>query len=203
MSGEAVKRVLDLVGSVAAVLVLSPILAAVAAGVWIAQGRPILFRQIRAGRAGTAFVLLKFRTMKGANGQEAGPDLDAARLTRFGRFLRATSLDELPELINVLRGDMSLVGPRPLLVTYNTRYSETQRRRLLVRPGLTGLAQVAGRNALSWDERFALDVWYVDHWSLWMDVKIVLKTIGVVLLRKGVSAEGHATMPEFTGPHDA
>jgi len=169
---------------------------------WLVQrklGSPVFFRQVRPGLRGQPFEMVKFRTMT----DERGPDgqlLDnAARLTPFGRWLRATSLDELPELWNVLKGDMSLVGPRPLLMEYLPLYSPEQARRHEVRPGVTGWAQVNGRNAIAWEEKFKLDVWYVDHHSLWLDIKILWLTVKKVLLRDGISAQGEATMPKFTG----
>ncbi len=162
-------------------------------------GSPVLFRQLRPGLQGRPFMMVKFRTMTDA--RDAGGALlpDAQRLTKFGRFLRASSLDELPELWNVLRGEMSLVGPRPLLMEYLPLYSPEQARRHEVRPGITGWAQINGRNAVSWDQRFLLDVWYVDHRSLWLDLKILWLTGRKVLVREGISAQGDATMPRFTG----
>lgn len=162
-------------------------------------GRPVLFKQVRPGLQGKPFTILKFRTMRDATDEHGNRLPDSERLTPFGRRLRSTSLDELPELINVLRGDMSLVGPRPLIMAYLDRYSERQARRNEVRPGITGWAQVNGRNAVGWDERFEMDVWYVDNHSLWLDMKILWLTVLTVLRRDGVSAEGHATMPEFMG----
>ncbi len=170
-----------------------PLLALTALAVWFRMGRPVLFRQQRPGLHGKPFTLLKFRTMR------VGLGGDAERLTPFGRWLRRTSLDELPELLNVLRGEMALVGPRPLLMAYLERYTPEQARRHEVRPGLTGWAQVHGRNALSWDERFRLDVWYVDHRSLWLDLRILSLTVGRVLSGRGVATEGQATMGEFFG----
>jgi lipopolysaccharide/colanic/teichoic acid biosynthesis glycosyltransferase len=192
-ASRRIKAFLD--RSVAAVgLILGlPIFATLAALVALSMGRPVLFRQRRPGRNGVPFDLLKFRTMR------AGPGSDAERLTRVGRFLRATSLDELPELWNVWRGEMSLVGPRPLLMQYLHRYTPEQKRRHEVLPGITGWAQINGRNALGWEERFALDVWYVDHWSLGLDLRILARTVVAVLSRRGISAEGSATMPEFQG----
>ena len=162
-------------------------------------GSPVFFRQTRPGLHGRPFEMVKFRTMTDARGDDGNLLSDAERLTAFGRFLRATSLDELPELWNVLRGDMSLVGPRPLLMEYLPLYSPEQARRHEVRPGITGWAQVNGRNALSWDDKFKLDVWYVDHRSLWLDVKILWLTVKKVLVREGISAAGEATMSKFTG----
>jgi lipopolysaccharide/colanic/teichoic acid biosynthesis glycosyltransferase len=166
---------------------------AIAIAICVSDGAPVLYRQIRPGLTTKPFRIVKFRTMI----EGVGPD--SARLTRFGRFLRATSLDELPELWNVLVGDMSLVGPRPLLVRYLDRYSPRQARRHEVRPGITGWAQVNGRNALTWDEKLELDVWYVDNWSLWLDARILARTVWLVLRREGISHAGEATMPEFTG----
>ena len=191
------KRAFDLVASILLILLLWPVMLAVAAAVRVALGRPVLFRQIRPGLNGEPFELIKFRTMR--IDPKAGTSIasDVQRLTRLGRFLRAASLDELPELWNVLRGDMSLVGPRPLLMQYLGRYSADQARRHLVRPGLTGWAQVNGRNALSWEEKFALDTWYVDNRSFWLDLKILLITAWQVVRPRGITAEGAATMPEF------
>ncbi|HEY0479132.1 MAG TPA: sugar transferase [Kofleriaceae bacterium] len=193
------KRLLDVTVSASVLVVGAPVLAATAALVWADVGRPLLFRQDRVGLGGRVFELIKFRTMKHAVDAEGRPLPDAARLTRIGRALRASSLDELPQLINVLRGDMSLVGPRPLLVEYLSRYSPEQARRHEVVPGITGLAQIAGRNALSWPEKFALDVHYVDHQSLALDLTILLRTVVAVLRRDGISAAGQATMPPFQG----
>ena len=191
------KRALDVLGAAGGLVALAPMLLLIALAVRRSLGSPVLFRQIRTGRHGRSFELLKFRTMTAAR-DEAGELLaDERRLTRLGSWLRSTSLDELPELINVLRGDMSLVGPRPLLPEYLPHYSAEQARRHEVRPGITGWAAVQGRNALSWERRLALDVWYVDHWSLGLDLKILLITVAKVLKREGISAEGHATMPRF------
>ena len=191
------KRVFDLMAVVATALLWLPVLAVVAALVRWKLGSPVFFRQQRPGYHERIFALIKFRTMTDARDAAGQLLSDAARLTPFGRWLRATSLDELPELLNVLRGEMSLVGPRPLLVEYLPRYEPEQRRRHEVRPGLTGWCQVNGRNALSWEQKFALDVWYVDHRTLWLDLKILFMTVGQVLFRKGISASDHATMPEF------
>ena len=177
----------------AALVVLSPVLAAVALGVRLVLGAPVLFRQRRPGLHGRTFDCIKFRTMRDGTGG------DEVRLGAFGRFLRSTSLDELPELVNVLRGDMSLVGPRPLLVEYLDRYSPEQARRHEVKPGLTGWAQVNGRNATAWEDRLALDVWYVDHWSLALDLRILLRTIPTVVARRGITPAGLVTMPKFRG----
>ncbi|HET6467914.1 MAG TPA: sugar transferase [Geminicoccaceae bacterium] len=193
------KRLFDLAGAGLALLLLTPLLAVVALLVRWRLGRPVLFVQERAGRHGRPFRLIKFRTMTDARGPDGALLPDAERLTPFGRWLRATSLDELPELWNVLRGDMSLVGPRPLLVDYLPLYTPEQARRHEVRPGLTGWAAVNGRNTTSWDERFRLDLWYVDHRSLRLDLEILALTLVKVVKREGISAEGEATMPPFRG----
>lgn len=183
-----------------ALVALSPLIAAVAAMVAVKLGRPVLFRQRRPGLGGKPFEILKFRTMTDARAADGSLLPDHERLPPFGRWLRATSLDELPELWNVVRGDMSLVGPRPLLMQYLERYSPSQARRHEVRPGLTGWAQINGRNAIGWDEKLALDVWYVDNRSLRLDLKILAATLLAVAGRRGIAADGFATMPEFTGP---
>lgn len=193
------KRLFDMLVSGLALVVLSPFLAALALLVRWRLGKPILFRQVRPGMDARPFEMLKFRSMTDVRGADGTLLPDAERLTRFGRFLRSTSLDELPELWNVLKGDMSLVGPRPLLMEYLPLYSPEQARRHEVRPGITGWAQVNGRNALSWDDKFALDVWYVDNRSFCLDLKIVALTVVRVLKRSGISAEGEATMPRFSG----
>lgn len=194
---RALKRAIDCGVAGTALVVASPVLAAVAGGIALTMGRPVIFTQERPGLGGRPFRMMKFRTMARAPKDYIGSEHDAARITPFGRFLRETSLDELPELINVLRGEMSLVGPRPLLMSYLERYSEEQARRHDVLPGLTGWAQINGRNATTWEARFQQDLWYVDHWSLALDAQILLKTVRAVLKKEGVSAEGHATMPEF------
>ena len=194
------KRVFDVVLSALALVVLSPLFLMIALLVRCRLGKPILYKQMRPGLGGKPFQLLKFRTMTESRDQNNQLLPDEQRLTRLGAFLRRTSLDELPELWNVLKGDMSLVGPRPLLMEYLPLYTAEQARRHEVRPGLTGWAQVKGRNALSWEEKFALDVWYVDHYSLWLDFVILLLTIKKVLTGEGVSAPGEATMPRFKGP---
>lgn len=196
------KRALDLVVVAATAPLTLPLLAVLALLVRFRLGAPVLFWQARSGRNGQLFWLCKFRSMTGAVGASGTPLPDEARLTRFGRWLRATSLDELPELWNIARGEMSLVGPRPLLPEYLNRYSVEQARRHEMLPGLTGLAQVEGRNAVSWEERFRQDVVYVDQVSLRLDAWILLRTVACVLLRRGVSAEGHATMPVFQGTAD-
>lgn len=193
------KRLFDLAVAGVALVLLSPLLAAIALIVLADVGRPVLFRQQRPGLGGRPFALVKFRTMRADSAVGNGVASDDLRLTRVGRALRATSLDELPELWNVLRGEMSLVGPRPLLMQYLDRYTPEQARRHDVRPGLTGWAQVNGRNALTWEEKFALDTWYVDHRSFWLDLKIILLTAWGLVRPRGVSAEGSATMPEFMG----
>jgi lipopolysaccharide/colanic/teichoic acid biosynthesis glycosyltransferase len=193
------KRLLDFILAAIALMLLAPALAVIALLVRVKLGSPVLFRQQRPGLHGRPFTLLKFRTMSDARDEEGRLLPDADRLTGLGQALRNASLDELPELINVLRGEMSLVGPRPLLMQYLERYSPEQMRRHEVRPGITGWAQVRGRNALSWDEKFSLDVRYVDHLSFSLDVKILLLTVKMVWRREGVSAKGYATMPEFKG----
>jgi len=193
------KRLFDFLMALFGLLVLSPVLAILAWQIRKKLGSPVLFRQVRPGRDGRPFQMVKFRTMRDAIGPDGQPLPDSERMTPFGSFLRAASLDELPELWNVLKGDMSLVGPRPLLMEYLPLYSPEQARRHEVRPGVTGWAQVNGRNALSWEEKFRLDVWYVDHRSFWLDLKILALTVKKVFVREGISAEGEATMPKFTG----
>jgi sugar transferase EpsL len=194
-----VKRAFDVVAVVCALALLWPIVVLVAVLVRIKLGSPIVFRQMRPGLGGRLFRMYKFRTLRDIADPDGNQLPDDQRMTPFGQKLRASSLDELPELWNVLRGDMSLVGPRPLLAEYLPLYDAEQARRHEVRPGITGWAQVNGRNALSWEEKFALDVWYVDNRSFWLDLRILWATVVTVLLRRGVSAEGHATMPKFTG----
>jgi lipopolysaccharide/colanic/teichoic acid biosynthesis glycosyltransferase len=199
-----VKRTLDCTAAAIGLVVAAPVMAAVAGAIYATMGRPILFRQTRPGLHAKKFTLYKFRTMSVASGAAARVSNDANRLTPLGMFLRSTSLDELPQLWNILRGDMSLVGPRPLLVQYLPRYSPREARRHEVLPGLTGWAQINGRNAVTWPQRFELDVAYVDDWSLGLDLRILLRTVVSVLGRKGISQGEHATMPEFTGhAHDA
>ena len=193
---DPVKRALDVLSAGAAIVVLSPVMALVAVLVAARLGRPVLFAQPRPGKGGRVFMLRKFRSMRDVD-EARGLITDEQRLTRFGRALRSTSLDELPSLWNVLKGEMSIVGPRPLLVEYLPRYSPEQARRHEVRPGITGLAQVSGRNALGWDEKFALDVEYVDRRSLVLDARVILATVRSVFAREGISAEGHATMQKF------
>lgn len=195
----AIKRLMDLlVASILGVMLL-PVIALVAVAVRLSSGSPILFRQERPGRGGEIFTLLKFRTMRDATDHGGRVLSDGERLTGVGKFLRRTSLDELPEFVNIIRGQMSFAGPRPLLVEYLPLYSPKQARRHEVRPGLTGLAQVSGRNALTWDEKFALDVQYVDNWSLRLDLWILWRTLSLVLTGRGVSADGHATVEPFRG----
>jgi sugar transferase EpsL len=196
---KALKRMLDITVSVAGLLLGSPVLLGAALVVRLQMGAPVLFRQLRPGYRGKPFRLTKFRTMSQATEAHGQPLPDATRLTPVGGLLRASSIDELPQLWNVLVGDMSLVGPRPLLMEYLSRYSPDQARRHEVMPGITGWAQVNGRNALSWQEKFALDLWYVEHWSLSLDAKILAMTVVKVLRRAGISRDGHATMPEFRG----
>jgi sugar transferase EpsL len=193
------KRLLDVLVSVASLVLLSPLMFVVALLVRLKLGAPVLFKQQRPGLHGNPFIVYKFRTMTDAKDDQGVALPDAMRLTPFGNSLRSSSLDELPELINVVRGDMSLVGPRPLMMRYLPRYTESQMRRHDVLPGLTGWAQIHGRNARTWDEKFRDDLWYVDHCSLRLDVKILFLTLRQVIKREGISAEGHATMPEFTG----
>lgn len=193
------KRLVDIAVTLVAAIVLVPLGLIIAALIRLRLGGPIFFTQMRPGLYGRPFRLIKFRTMTDARGADGRLLPDEERLTKFGRGLRRTSLDEMPEFWNVLRGDMSLVGPRPLLMDYLDKYSPEQARRHDVKPGLTGWAQVNGRNAINWEERFALDVWYVDHQSFWLDVRIMLRTIWQVLSGAGIAAPGHATMPPFTG----
>jgi lipopolysaccharide/colanic/teichoic acid biosynthesis glycosyltransferase len=195
------KRVLDFVTAACALVVLAPALAAIACAVRACMGHPALFRQMRIGHSGRAFQIAKVRTMTDARDSTGSLLDDEQRLTAFGRLIRRCSLDELPQLWNVLNGDMSLVGPRPLPPQYLARYTERQRRRHEVRPGITGWAQVNGRNGLTWEQKFDLDVWYVDHQSLWLDLKILCMTLLQVVRRDGISQPGHATMPEFMGTH--
>lgn len=194
-----IKRLLDILLSLFALALLLPLLLALAALVRLRLGSPILFRQARPGLGGRPFLMLKFRTMTDARDDQGNLLPDEQRLTRFGKFLRSTSLDELPELFNVIKGDMSLVGPRPLLPRYLDRYTPAQARRHEVRPGITGWAQVNGRNTLTWEERFELDVWYVDHRSLGLDLKILALTLIKVIKREGASPQGRATTEEFWG----
>ena len=194
------KRVFDLLAVILTAPLWLPLLAVVAVLVRLKLGSPVFFRQERPGQDAVIFEMIKFRTMTDAREADGRPMADDRRLTPFGRWLRATSLDELPELLNVLRGDMSLVGPRPLLVHYLPRYSPEQRRRHAVRPGITGWAQVNGRNALTWEQKFSHDIWYVDHGSLSLDLRILCLTVRAVFVREGINAQGDATMPEFNPP---
>lgn len=196
---KIIKRIFDIILSFFLIIILSPLLLLLCILVGLKLGRPVIFRQERPGKDGRIFTLLKFRSMTDLKNHKGELLPDKERLTEFGKLLRKTSLDELPELFNILRGDMSFVGPRPLLVQYLTRYNKKQARRHEIRPGLTGWAQVNGRNAINWEEKFDMDVWYVDNWSLWLDLKILFRTVAVVFNRSGISAEGEATMGEFTG----
>lgn len=193
------KRIFDIMLCIVCLLLLAPLLGIIALLVRIRLGKPVLFKQVRAGLQGKPFPIYKFRTMLDIRDRDSKLLPDDQRLEQFGMFLRRTSLDELPELVNVLCGEMSLVGPRPLLMEYLDRYTPEQARRHEVKPGITGWAQINGRNAISWEEKFALDVWYVDHQSLWLDIKILWLTVWKVIKREGISHEGVATMLEFTG----
>lgn len=193
------KRAFDFLVSSLALLLLSPLMLVVALLILIVDGRPVFFRQPRPGYKGRVFTLYKFRTMRHAFDRRGQPLPDAQRVSGLGKILRLTSIDELPELFNIQRGEMSLVGPRPLLVEYLERYSAEQMRRHDVLPGLTGWAQINGRNAISWQEKFRLDVWYVDHWSFWLDLKIIFLTFWKVIRREGISQPGQATTEYFTG----
>lgn len=193
------KRFFDWIVTLIGMVIALPVMGIVALLVRLKLGKPVLFEQERPGLGGEIFTLRKFRSMRDAADKDGNPLPDEARLTPFGKKLRSTSLDELPELFAVLSGKMSLVGPRPLLVRYLDRYTPEQMRRHEMKPGITGWAQVNGRNALSWEEKFALDVWYVDHWSFWLDIKILWMTVWNVLRREGISGGGEATMSEFMG----
>lgn len=195
------KRIFDLLVTLLGLILLSPFLLILALLVWLIHGTPILFRQVRPGFQGKNFRIFKFRTMRNLYDESGNLLPDIERLTPFGRAMRSISLDELPELLNVLRGEMSLVGPRPLLVAYMERYSPEQLRRHAVLPGITGWSQTHGRNALSWPERLRLDVWYVDNWSFWLDVKILLLTVWKVFRREGINEPGQVTVSEFMGNH--
>jgi len=199
---KIVKRIIDVVGSSAGMVFLSPIFVVIAVLIRLKIGSPILFCQMRPGLNGKPFLLYKFRTMKDEYDVNGNLLPDEKRLTPFGQFLRSTSLDELPELWNVLKGEMSLVGPRPLLMEYLELYTPEQARRHEVKPGITGWAQINGRNALNWEDKFKLDVWYVDHWGIGLDFKILWLTLVKVVKREGISADGHATMPKFKGSKD-
>jgi sugar transferase EpsL len=194
-----IKRAFDLITASLGLILLAPLLLVLALLVWAAHGSPVLFRQQRPGFKGRPFYILKFRTMTNRTAPDGSLLPDAERLTRLGRFLRATSLDELPGLVNILRGEMSWVGPRPLLMQYLERHSPEQMRRHEVLPGLTGWAQVNGRNSLTWENKFKLDVWYVDHWSFWLDIKILWLTLWKALKQEGINQPGQATMEEFKG----
>ena len=193
------KRFFDVSATLIGIIMLAPFFLLIAIIIFSKLGKPVFFYQIRPGLNGRAFRMIKFRTMRDAYGPDGDLLSDAERMTTLGAFLRSTSLDELPELWNVLKGDMSLVGPRPLLMEYLPLYSPEQARRHELRPGITGWAQVNGRNAISWEEKFALDVWYVDNHNLWLDMKILYMTLRKVLVRDGINAEGEATMPKFKG----
>lgn len=197
-----IKRIFDFLVSLTALMTLLPVIAVVALVIHRKLGSPVLFRQIRPGKNGKPFLMVKFRTMRDAVDAQGNPLPDSERMTPFGQFLRSSSLDELPGLWNVLKGEMSLVGPRPLLMEYLPLYSKEQYRRHDVRPGVTGWAQVNGRNAISWEDKFKLDVWYVDHCSFWLDLKILFLTVKKVLVRDGISGEGEVTMSKFTGSND-
>ncbi|MGB9788925.1 MAG: sugar transferase [Dictyoglomus turgidum] len=199
MRSYFLKRIIDIIGSLIGLVVASPIIVVISIIIYIAMGRPIFFKQVRPGLKGKPFVIYKFRTMLDLRDENGNLLPDEKRLTTIGKFLRSTTLDELPEFWNVLKGDMSLVGPRPLLMEYLDRYTPEQERRHNVKPGMTGWAQINGRNAITWEEKFKLDVWYVDNWNILLDLKIIFLTILKVLKREGISAEGHATMPEFMG----
>ena len=193
------KRFIDIVGAAVGLVLLSPLLFILAILIRRRMGSPAIFTQRRAGLGGKPFILYKFRSMNDAVDERGELLPDGARLTEFGKFLRRSSFDELPQLWNVLKGEMSLVGPRPLLLDYVPLYDDTQRKRLDAKPGITGWAQINGRNAIGWGEKFALDAWYVENYSLWLDVKILSLTIWKILKREGISAPGEATMPRFTG----
>lgn len=198
-ANSAAKRSIDLFAAALALVVLSPLIAATALAVRLRLGSPVLFRHVRPGLRGRPFTVLKFRTMRDARDKSGEPLPDSDRLTPFGRFLRSTSLDELPELLNVVQGTMSIVGPRPLLTDYLPLYSPEQARRHDARPGITGLAQISGRNSLSWDERFRLDAWYVDHASPWLDAKIVFRTFAQVAGRQGITSPNRDYVERFLG----
>jgi len=197
-----IKRILDFVLSIIIMLVCLPVMLIVGLIIFLTEGKPIFFFHERPGKDGQPFKLIKFRSMRNARDAEGNLLPDGERITNFGNFIRKTSIDELPEFINVLRGEMSLVGPRPLLMQYVDRYSPQQFRRHEVLPGITGWAQVNGRNAISWNEKFMLDIWYIDHWSVWLDIKILLLTVWKVISGEGISQAGRATMDEFMGNED-
>ena len=193
------KRLFDIIASASGLIFLSPVFLILIYLIRKNLGEPVFFTQERPGKDGKPFKMIKFRSMRDVVDKDGNPLPDSERLSPFGKKLRATSLDELPELWNVLKGEMSLVGPRPLLMSYLPLYNEFQNRRHEMRPGVTGWAQVNGRNALSWDEKFAHDIWYIDHYSFWLDMKILFLTVKKVFIKEGISAEGEATMPYFTG----
>ncbi len=199
METYSLKRVIDIIGASVGIVVTIPFMLGIAVAIRLKIGLPLLFSQVRPGLHAKPFTMYKFRTMTDLHDSSGNLLPDAERLSPFGQFLRRTSLDELPELINVLRGEMSLVGPRPLLMQYLDRYTPEQARRHDVKPGITGWAQINGRNKLSWEEKFTYDVWYVDHCSLWLDIRIIVLTVWKVLKREGISRAGEATMTEFTG----
>ena len=194
-----IKRLFDIIASLLGIIILSPVFLVVALKVRKNLGIPVFFKQVRPGKDGKPFTMIKFRSMRDAYDKEGNPLSDAERLTPFGKKLRSTSLDELPELWNVLKGEMSLVGPRPLLMKYLPLYNDRQALRNSVKPGITGWAQINGRNAISWEDKFELDAWYVENQSFWLDIKIILLTIKTIFTRKGISSEGHETAPEFRG----
>ncbi|PSJ79560.1 sugar transferase [Neisseria iguanae] len=196
---KLIKRLFDIIASASGLIILSPVFLILIYIIKKNLGSPVFFTQERPGENGQPFKMIKFRSMRDAVDTQGNPLPDSERLTPFGRKLRATSLDELPELWNVLKGDMSLVGPRPLLMHYLPFYNDFQNRRHEMKPGVTGWAQVNGRNALSWDEKFAHDIWYIDNFSLWLDIKILFLTVKKVFIKEGISADGEATMPYFTG----
>lgn len=190
---HALKRLMDVCGALCALVIFAPIMLVTAIGVYLTMGAPVIFRQKRPGQHQQPFYIYKFRSMKNGHDDHGRLLSDADRLTKFGNFIRDFSLDELPQMFNILKGEMSIVGPRPLLFDYFPYYTETEMRRHEAKPGVTGLAQVNGRNNASWDDRLAMDVWYVDHWTVWLDIKIILQTVKMVLLRKDVKTDGHAT----------
>lgn len=198
---RGMKQLFDRGAAVIGLVTTAPIMVAAAIAVRSTIGSPVLFRQQRPGRGRVPFELVKFRTMRDASDSSGRPLPDSERLTALGRFLRSTSIDELPQLVNVLRGELSIVGPRPLLMRYLERYSPEQARRQDVMPGMTSWTAINGRNDLDWPAKLAMDTWYVDHWSLWLDARIIVSTVWLVLGRRGVSRAGHATMPEFMGEH--
>jgi sugar transferase EpsL len=200
---SVIKRMMDLALTIPGLILISPLMLVLAVSVRKNLGSPVLFRQQRPGFKGQIFTLYKFRTMRDLLDENGAPLPDEKRLTPFGQFLRSTSLDELPELFNVIKGEMSLVGPRPLLVAYLTRYNPFQARRHEMLPGVTGWAQVNGRNVLTWEDKFRLDIWYIDHWSLWLDIKILFRTLWKVINREGINQPGEATAKEFMGTEES